>query len=65
MVKTRCSFHGLLKNNTSNHYGGSGSGPKCNNSSNAENRYVLQMDRSLNVNLFKYNSKTSRWIKVR
>ena len=53
------------KTNTSNHYGGSGSGPKCNNSSNADHRYVLQMNRSLNVNLFKYNSKTSRWIKVR
>ena len=53
------------KKNTSNHYGGSGSNPKCNNSSNADSRYVLQMDRSLNVNLFKYNSSTSRWIKTR
>ncbi len=53
------------RSNTSNHYGGSGSGPKCNNSSTADNRYVLQMDRSLNVNLFKYNSSTSRWIKTR
>ena len=59
------AFMVCSKSNTSNHYDGSGSGPKCNNSSNAENRYVLQMDRSLNVNLFKYNSKTSRWIKVR
>ena len=53
------------KSNTSNHYGGSGSSPKCNNSSSADNRYVLQMDRSLNVNLFRYNSKTSKWVKTK
>ncbi len=59
------AFMVCSKKNTSNHYGGSGSSPKCNNSSNADSRYVLQMDRSLNVNLFKYNSSTSRWIKTR
>ena len=50
------------KTNTSNHYGGSGSGPKCNNSSKADYRYVLQMDRSLNINTFKYNIKNDKWI---
>ena len=51
-VQQDVAFMVCSKSNTSNHYGGSGSGPKCNNSSNADNRYVLQMDRSLNVNLF-------------
>ena len=50
------------KTNTSNHYQGSPSNP-CNNSGREEHRYVLQMDRSLKVNSFKYNSSTDRWIK--
>ena len=50
------------KTNTSNHYQGSSSNP-CNNSGKEEHRYVLQMDRSLNVNSFKYNPSTDRWIK--
>ncbi len=51
------------RSNTSNHYRGSGSMPKCNNSSSVENRYVLQMDRSLKINLFKYNKNSQRWTK--
>ncbi len=50
------------KTNTSNHYQGSSSNP-CNNNGKEEHRYVLQMDRSLNINSFKYNSSTDRWIK--
>jgi len=56
------AFMVCSKSNTSNHYGGSGSGPKCNSSSKADYRYVLQMDRSLNVNTFKYNIKNDKWI---
>ena len=50
------------RSNTSNHYSGGGSN-KCNNGSKADHRYVLQMDRSLKINIYKYNSSTNLWVK--
>jgi len=50
------------RSNTSNHYSGGGSN-KCNNGSKADHRYVLQMDRSLKINTYKYNSSTNLWVK--
>jgi hypothetical protein len=62
-VQQDAAFMVCSRSNTSNHYQGGGSDPKCNSSGKSKYRYVLQMDRGLKVNLFKYNSKTNRWIK--
>ena len=62
-VQQDAAFMVCSRSNTSNHYQGGGSNPKCNSSGKSKYRYVLQMDSGLNVNLFKYNSKTDRWIK--
>ena len=50
------------KTNTSNHYSGGGSN-KCNNSSKADHRYIIQMDRSQNIYTYKYNVKKNKWVK--
>ncbi|MDA0870578.1 MAG: prepilin-type N-terminal cleavage/methylation domain-containing protein [Proteobacteria bacterium] len=50
------------RSNTSNHYQSGGSSlPTCNNSSKADYRYIVQMDRSQKINIYKYNSKKDRW----
>ena len=40
-----------------------GGSNKCNNGSKAEHRYVLQMNRSLKINTYKYNSSSNLWVK--
>ena len=62
-VQQDAAFMVCSRSNTSSHYSGGGSNPKCNSSSKAKHRYIIQMDRSLNVIVYKYNSKTERWIK--